>query len=210
MSEVKIFMTGSAAVGKSTTTLRFIFEKYLEEYDPTIEDTFRKNITIKGKSKVFDILDPGGREGKKKMNSKLKNFFLPDHPTARKESLMDRNSCIVLYSINDRHSFEEVDFLIESFCKYKEIENPKRFPMILIGNKCDLEDKRVVSFEEGKERALNYGIRFMEISAKENINVDEMYHLMLEIFENFQQANELKRLLNSNPIKKEKPNCFLM
>ena len=190
MSEVKIFMTGSAGVGKSTTTLRFIFEKYLEEYDPTIEDTFRKNITIKGKSKV--------------LNSKLKNFFLPDHPTARKESLMDRNSCIVLYSINDRHSFEE------SFCKYKEIENPKRFPMILIGNKCDLEDKRVVSFEEGKERALNYGIRFMEISAKENINVDEMYHLMLEIFENFQQANELKRLLNSNPIKKEKPNCFLM
>lgn len=43
--------------------------------------------------------------------------------------------------------------------------------MILVGNKCDMEDERVISYERGKQLAEQLGIEFFETSAKENINV---------------------------------------
>ena len=43
--------------------------------------------------------------------------------------------------------------------------------VVLVGNKCDMEDERVISFERGKQLADSLGLEFFETSAKENINV---------------------------------------
>ena len=59
---VKISVLGCGAVGKSALTIRFVTNNFLEEYDPTIEDSYRKQVMIGGKSLVFDILDTAGKE----------------------------------------------------------------------------------------------------------------------------------------------------
>ena len=53
---------------------------------------------------------------------------------------------------------------------------------ILVGNKCDLDSKRQVSFDNGKELADKYGIKFMETSAKETTNIDELFVSTTKIF----------------------------
>ena len=52
--------------------------------------------------------------------------------------------------------------------------------MILVGTNCDLEDERIISYEEGKDFAINNGKKFIEVSAKNNINVNEAFEILLE------------------------------
>lgn len=58
---------------------------------------------------------------------------------------------------------------------------PDYMPRMLIAAKCDLVEKRVVSFDMGLELATSLGFHFMETSARENLNVDEMYHAMVRL-----------------------------
>jgi len=115
------------------------------------------------------------------------------------------NSFLVVYSITDRRSFEEIDSKIQRICLVKDIDLNEA-AVILVGNKCDLEENRAVSFEEGKERALNYGIPFMEISAKENINVEEVFHLLVSEYDRCVNRN-VKEYRNK---KNKSSDCNLM
>ena len=63
LKKLKIFIKG---VGKSTLTVQFVQNIFVEEYDPTIEDSYRKQITVDGQQILLDILDTAGCEGKKK------------------------------------------------------------------------------------------------------------------------------------------------
>jgi Ras family. len=63
--------------------------------------------------------------------------------------------------------------LLLSFCRVTQIKTYSwdNAQVILVGNKCDMEDERVISYERGKQLAEQLGIEFFETSAKENINV---------------------------------------
>jgi small GTP-binding protein len=84
------------------------------------------------------------------------------------------NGVLVVYDITDRESFENLNsWLIEI-----EKNANKNVYKLLIGNKCDLEDKRKVSFQEGKDFAESNGMKFMETSAKTASKVQEAFELL--------------------------------
>ena len=88
---------------------------------------------------------------------------------------------LVVYSITSKESFKEVSEFRERVLKVKDKD---QYPMILLGNKCDLSKDRVVTTDEGKECAAKYNIPFKECSAKNKINIDESFeeiiHLILK------------------------------
>ena len=105
---------------------------------------------------------------------------------------------VFTYSIVATTTFESLDKIRNQTIKVRESDD---FPCILVGNKCDLEDERIVTKTEPQEIAKKWGCPFIETSAKKNINVKEM-------FENL--AKLVLHKFESNPKKqKEKEGCFL-
>ena len=96
------------------------------------------------------------------------------------------NGCkgvLLIYSITSRLSFDAIAAERNVVLSRR---NTKTFPMVLVGNKSDLESEREVSYAEGKELADAFGISFYETSAKSKINVQEVFKdivLQTEIFD---------------------------
>jgi len=157
MTEAKIVVVGEGGIGKSACTIRYIQDYFVIEYDPTIEDSYRKQTVINGEPYILDILDTAGEEDP--------NPMLPGYARMGK-------GFIIGYSITSRLSFDRVSEF------YNLIKNEKtgEFPVIIFGNKCDLDIERQVSTEEGQELAELLNCGFYETSAKEKINIVELFH----------------------------------
>ena len=110
---------------------------------------------------------------------------------------------IIVYDITERESFEHVKNWMEQINKFAK-NNVLR---ILIGNKCDLNNNRKVTFDEGKSLADDYNIPFYETSAKDAINVDELFINATKDFIN-QQIGIGNIDLNKGKDNKEKVNLY--
>ena len=94
----------------------------------------------------------------------------------------------------------------------------KDISIILVGTNCDLEDERIVTYQEGKEFTTNNGMKFFEVSERKNINVNEAFDLLLEdIMNNISNTKEKKDdekevrlVLTSENNKKEKERCYII
>ena len=154
---LKYIIIGDAAVGKSNLLLRYVHGQFKPEYQLTIGVEFgAKNINISSKVFRIQIWDTAGQEN---FRSITRAYY--------KNSVC----ALVVYDISSRDSFNNVTSWIED-CKN---QSPKTIFMVLVGNKCDLEDKRQVSYEEGKDLADKNELLFFESSAKDGINVDEIF-----------------------------------
>eukprot|EP01084_Bolivina_argentea_P137768 242627_1 len=161
--EIKCVMYGDGGVGKSALTIRFICDNFLDEYDPTIEDSYRKSISVSDQVFMLDILDTAGREEFTSM-----------------QDLWIRESKIflLLFAINRRHNFENIYHYRERLLRSKN-EDDDDWGMILVGTKCDLEDQRQVTTAEAVEKAKQWNIPYIETSAKNKINVDFVYEQVI-------------------------------
>lgn len=148
---------GDGGVGKTALTSQFIHNVFVQEYDPTIEDSYRKQVSVDGESIVLDILDTAGPE---------------EFSALRDQYIRDGQGFIIVYSITSRTSFEQATIYRDQVLRVKDQDSE---PMILIGNKSDLEEKREVTVTEGRELAKKFGCPFLETSAKTRINVDECF-----------------------------------
>jgi len=168
MAEYKIKVIGSGGVGKSALTIKFIQNTFVEKYDPTIEDSYRKQIDVDGSAVMLDITDTAGQE---------------EYAEMRDELLGDGDGFIVVYSITDPTSFEEVSNLYEAILKTKNKD--EGVPCILAGNKVDMENDRAVPKEHGEDQAMKMGslCRFFETSAKADpsINVKEIFEELVRL-----------------------------
>jgi Ras-related protein Rap-1A len=157
MKEYKIVVLGSGGVGKSALTVQFVQGIFVEKYDPTIEDSYRKQVEIDGQQCMMEILDTAGTE----------QF------TAMRDLYMKNGQGFVLvYSITAQATFNDLMELHDQIIRVKDTHD---VPMILVGNKCDLEDERVVSKDQGQHLAKTFNCAFMEASAKMKINVPEIF-----------------------------------
>ena len=82
-----------------------------------------------------------------------------------------------MYDITNIETFSELKGWIESIKEIKQND----FPIILIGNKCDLESERKIPKEEGEKEARNSGFPFFETSCKENVNIDETINAIVSM-----------------------------
>ena len=154
---LKYIIIGDSAVGKSNILLRYIHDKFNEEFQSTIGVEFgAKNIKIEDKIYRIQIWDTAGQET---FRSITRAYY--------KNSVC---ACVV-YDITNRNSFQNIKSWIED-CKK---QSPKTVFLILIGNKVDLENNREVSYEEGSIYAQKNGMLFFETSAKTGKNIEEIF-----------------------------------
>nr|CAB3503500.1 unnamed protein product [Digitaria exilis] len=155
----KCITIGDAGVGKSCMLLQFTDQRFRSELDPTIGCDFGvRIIDIDGKSTRLQIWDTAGQELFRSIN---KSYY-------RGAAI-----AILVYDITRRETFDHVEMWLKDAVEV----TPANLTTVLIGNKCDLSDRRTVSYEEGESFAKKHGLIFMESSAKTAHNVEEvMFH----------------------------------
>jgi len=193
MTEYKLVVVGGGGVGKSALTIQLIQNHFIDEYDPTIEDSYRKQVTIDGESCLLDILDTAGQE---------------EYSAMRDQYMRTGQAFLCVYAITSRTSFDEITSFREQILRVKDEEN---VPMVLVGNKSDLENERVVAASEGTDLSKSFGCGFMETSAKTRVNVEEsFYQLVREVKKMRDGGGEKKKKDSGSSKKKGLPkNCSL-
>ncbi|CAI4780361.1 BAF_collapsed_G0051360.mRNA.1.CDS.1 [Saccharomyces cerevisiae] len=91
--EYKIVVVGGGGVGKSALTIQFIQSYFVDEYDPTIEDSYRKQVVIDDKVSILDILDTAGQE---------------EYSAMREQYMRTGEGFLLVYSVTSRNSFDEL------------------------------------------------------------------------------------------------------
>ncbi|KAL0078622.1 ras-like protein 1 [Phycomyces blakesleeanus] len=170
--EYKLVMVGGGGVGKSALTIQFIQSHFVDEYDPTIEDSYRKQCVIDGETALLDVLDTAGQE---------------EYSAMREQYMRNGEGFLLVYSITSRMSFEEIDTFYQQICRVKDRDY---FPMVLVANKSDLESDRQVSTSEGRDLAKKFGSQFIETSAKQRDNVDEAFFEVVKDIRRFNKEQE--------------------
>jgi len=164
LREYKLVVVGGGGVGKSCLTIQLIQSHFVDEYDPTIEDSYRKQCVIDDEVALLDVLDTAGQE---------------EYSAMREQYMRTGEGFLLVYSISSRQSFEEIMTFQQQILRVKDKDY---FPIIVVGNKCDLESERQVAKQEGEALARQFGCKFIETSAKSRINVDNaFYNIVREI-----------------------------
>ena len=159
--EYKIPVFGRSGVGKTSIVDRFVCGYFVEEYDPTIgEDHRRKQTEVDGQQYNLDIFDTYGD--------------LEEYPAMRDQYIRIAHGFLLVYSIDDLDSFNKINDHYNNVVTVKNLER-KDIPIVLVGAKCDLEDSREVTREQGEELARQLNCPFFETSAKDNICVDDAF-----------------------------------
>jgi len=156
--EYRLVMLGSGGVGKSALTMQLVTNKFVEDYDPSIENHYLKKVVVDNIPAVLDILDTAGQS---------------EYSQMQDQWMRDGQTFILVYSVTDRKTFEQIKPLHLKLCRAQDAD---RVPMILAGNKCDMEPQRKVRTEEGLALAKELGCPFLETSAKDLINHEECFY----------------------------------
>ncbi|KAL9648102.1 hypothetical protein ABK040_007468 [Willaertia magna] len=168
--EYKLAVVGGGGVGKSALTVQFIQNIFVEEYDPTIEDSYRKHAKVDDKPCFLEILDTAGQE---------------EYKALRDSYMRTADGFLLVYSVIDRKTFEEVNEFYEQILRVKDAD---KVPMVLVGNKCDLESERIISQDEAKQYSKQLGIPSIETSAKQRLHVDECFMALVREVRNSKKS----------------------
>ncbi|RWS27554.1 GTP-binding protein Rhes-like protein [Leptotrombidium deliense] len=182
--DYKIIIMGAAGVGKTAIVQQFLYEIFPVEHIPTVEELHRAEFELKGTGKlVLDILDTSGTY---------------QFPAMRQLAINNGDAFILVYSIDNADSFEEVRRLKDAINGEWAANGQKVPPIVVAGNKTDVEEKRVVKKELAETViAIDWEIGFSECSAIRNENV-------LKIFQKLLVQARTPYALSSNMIKKRR------
>lgn len=156
----KLLLIGNSGVGKSCLLLRFSDDTYTNDYISTIGVDFKiKTVELDGKTVKLQIWDTAGQERFRTITS---SYYRGSH------------GIIIVYDVTDQESFNGVKMWLQEIDRYATSTVLK----LLVGNKCDLKDKRVVEYDVAKEFAEANNMPFLETSALDSTNVEEAFLTM--------------------------------
>ncbi len=183
----KALVVGDSGAGKTSLMLRYCRNQFFYSQPISVGVDFAvKNIQVDNKEVRVQIWDTAGQE---KYRSVVTGYFQKAH------------GIVLTYAVNDRESFNSLPSWIEEI-KQKA---PEDVAIVLVGAKADIgeipaqsepdKEPRKISFSEGKAFADKHGIKFFEVSSKDNVNVDEVFYEM---------AKKIKTLLEEREKEREK------
>lgn len=177
----KLVVLGDGGVGKTALTIQLCLQHFVETYDPTIEDSYRKQVVIDDQACMLEVLDTAGQE---------------EYTALRDQWIRDGEGFVLVYSISSRSSFSRIKRFHHQIQRVKEscasspsypgsqLSNPNvqtPVPIMLVGNKSDRVTEREVSTQEGHALARELGCEFVEASAKNCINVEKAFYDVVRI-----------------------------
>jgi GTPase SAR1 family protein len=157
-AEKRVLLIGKEGVGKDALKWRYKYGSYMDvpDYGTAAHDSVRKNIQIDGKPFILEVFDIDLTDG-----GILPHFF--------HEKMVRDWSLIGVYSVDDQTSMAALEHFFAG---------PRKAPVMLIATKCDLHSSRQVTVQEGEKMAASLGCEVVEVSAKENLQVDEAFASM--------------------------------
>ncbi|KAI8869345.1 ras-domain-containing protein [Ramicandelaber brevisporus] len=165
-SEYKICLLGAGGVGKSALAVQYTARYFLDEYDPTIEDSYSKLVTVDGEDASIEIVDTAGQE---------------EYLAMRDQYIRMCDGFLLVFSITSRSSFDEVLQMINFIRRIKDLGTTGSWPISVVGNKADLEYLRQIRTADAQAIATNQGATYIETSAKLRINVNQVFNDMVRM-----------------------------
>ncbi|XP_020328599.2 ras-like protein family member 12 [Oncorhynchus mykiss] len=158
--EVNVVILGVKGSGKSALTVKFLTKRFISEYDPNLEDTYSSEDMVDQQPVVVKVMDTADQDG----------------PVNCERYLSWASAFLVVYSIDNRRSFEGCQQYLEAVTVHTKALQPKT-PIILLGNKLDMERYRQVSKSDGSALATRFGCLFFEVSAcLDFLSVQRVFH----------------------------------
>lgn len=192
--QYKVVMLGSGAVGKSAITVQMVSGHFLSSYDPTIEDSYRTTININNQDIILNILDTAGQE----------EFY-----ALRDQYMRSGDGYIIVFSITSVTSFLEVNAIKEQLNMILDTDDNTLIPIILVGNKCDLEEYRQVQSSDAQRLAEEWRVKYFETSAKNKTNINRIFEELVYLIEANNQTN-IQNTSNQKERLKYNHNCCVL
>ncbi|CAD5224419.1 unnamed protein product [Bursaphelenchus xylophilus] len=187
-----VVVFGDGGVGKSALTIQFVQNTFITDYDPTLEDSYRKQVVIDDKVCVLDILDTAGQEEYDAMH---------DHYAH------NGHGFLLVFALNDYSSFMNIRKFRE---KVRRAKDSDEVPIVIVGNKSDLPYRAVTPSQiEELSQALNCA--YVETSAKTRQGVDDAFYEVVRAVRKFdkkekKRANEYEKMFG----RRKKKSCTIM
>ena len=157
----KVVLVGDSFVGKTNIMSKYLKDEFHEDSKATVGVEFgSKQFTIEGHSIKAQIWDTAGQERYKAITSAY---------------YKGAKGAFVVYDITRKTSFESIDRWVNDLTAAAD----KKITIVVIGNKCDLEDQRQITKEQGEEKSAKLEVAFLETSALSGENLDKAFELMM-------------------------------
>lgn len=157
----RVAVLGSGGVGKTCVVLRLTRQSFDPEYVPTIQDYFEKKLVLDNQEYTLNIIDTAGQDEMQGITD---------------IAIQDANAFVIIYSVTSLMSFNEAEKYRDKVVQFSQGAVPK---IVLVGNKCDMETERAVTTVQGKQLADKWGCPFFEASAKNDINITQVFEASL-------------------------------
>ncbi|CAN1236261.1 Ras-related protein RABD1 [Linum grandiflorum] len=167
----KLLLIGDSSVGKSCLLLRFADDSYVDSYISTIGVDF---VSLSAFRLQFGFVFQWDTAGQERFRTITSSYYRGAH------------GIIIVYDVTDMESFNNVKQWLNEIDRYANDTVCK----LLVGNKCDLVENKVVDTQTAKALADELGIPFLETSAKDSINVEQAFLTM---------AAEIKKKMGNQP-----------
>lgn len=185
LTTYKLVVVGDGGVGKSALTIQFFQKLFIEDYDPTIEDSYIQHTQIDGEWCILDVLDTAGQE---------------EFSAMREQYMRKGDGFLMVYSVTDLHSYENIKNFYTQILRVKDKD---AYPMLLVANKIDLVRQRRVTEKDGRALAANLRVPYVETSAKEPpVNVDLAFHDVVRVIK--QQPKDFQKQLKRGRTKRRR------
>ncbi|XP_023331649.1 ras-related protein Rab-3 isoform X2 [Eurytemora carolleeae] len=172
----KLLIIGNSSVGKTSFLFRYADDSFTSAFVSTVGIDFKvKTVFRQDKRVKLQIWDTAGQERYRTIT------------TAYYRGAM---GFILMYDVTNEESFTSV----HDWCTQIKTYSWDNAQVILVGNKCDMEDERVISYERGKHLADSLGLEFFETSAKENINVRAVFERLVDMI-----CDKMSESLDADP-----------
>jgi len=162
MREFKIVVLGAGGVGKSALTVRFVRDNFIENYNPTIEEQYKRPFDSHGERFMLDILDTAGAEQFTALNEVY---------------ISSGHGFLLVFSLTHEASLREVDDIRQQIYR---IKGGTDVPIVVVGTKMDLASEREVTRDSIRDLATRWSLPFYETSAKKNWHIGEVFENLID------------------------------